>query len=167
MTYLTELIARACAIEKEAFLTLAVPKTIDAFPYYFATSEAPVYTTHRISVLPIDHSDGDQDNQDPQPRLTIRVVVGHLTDKYKGENDSIIYTYIPLLVDYLSKRRWFQTVPTGLYPAPLDELIYSEVVDAGGFMVFDNRGFAGVSQVGFELQIACTFTESIIQAYQE
>ncbi len=164
MSIYTDLIARACSIEEAAFLTLAPPKTIKAFPYYFATSEKLPYTTHRITGMPIDHSDDNQDEQFPQPRLVVRVVVGHLTDKYVGENDNLIYNYIDLLLPYMAQRRWFQSAA---YPAPLDELIYSEVVDAGGFMVFDNRGFAGVSQVGFELTIACTFTESIIQAYQE
>jgi len=161
---LTALKARAVAIEKEAFLTLSTPKRIDAFAYYFATSEALPYTTHRIQGLPVDHADDNQDEQFPNPRLIIRVVVGHLTDKYRGENDSIIDTYIALLLPYFGAWRWFQSAA---YPAALDGLIYSEVVDAGGFMVFDNRGFAGVAQVGFELTIACTFTESIIQAYEE
>ena len=159
---LTELKARACAIEKEAFLTLSTPKRIDAFPYYFVTSEALPYTTHRIQGLPVDHADNNESEQFPNPRLVIRVVVGHLTDKYKGENDAIIDTYIALLLPYFGKRKWFQCAA---YPAPLDELIYSEVVDAGGFMVFDNRGFAGTSQVGFELVIACRFTEPIEQVY--
>lgn len=169
MSYLTDLIARSCAIEREAFATLTNPLTgaaynIDAFPRYFATGEAFPYTTHRVSALPIGHEDGNQDEEFPAPRLTIRIVVGHLTTGYAGEPDERVHTYIPALVDYLAKRRWFQSAA---YPTPLNELIYSEVVDAGGFMVFDNRGFAGVSQVGFEIQIVCTFTESIIQAYEE
>jgi hypothetical protein len=169
MSYLTDLIIRSCAIEREAFATLTNPLTgaaynIDAFPGYFVTSEAFPYTTHRISAQPIGHEGGNQDEQFPAPRLTIRVVIGHLMTGYAFETDERIYIFIPTLVDYLAKRRWFQSAA---YPTPLDELIYSEVVDAGGFMVFDNRGFAGVSQVGFEIQVVCTFTESIIQAYEE
>lgn len=164
MTYLTDLIDRAVAIEKEAFLTLTPPKTIDAKPYFFYAGEAFPYCTNRIQGLTIDHSDNNQDEQEPLPRLIIRCVIGHITGAYRGENDSTLYTYIPLLVDYLSERRWFQSAA---YPAALNELIYSEVVDAGGFMIFDNRGFVGVQQVGFEIQVACTFTESIIQAYEE
>lgn len=167
MTYLTDLIARACAIEKEAMLTLATPKRVDAFPYFFATGEAFPYFTNRIQGLPIDHSDDNQDEQYPLPRLIVRCVIGHITAGYKGEQDDVLNTYIPLLSQYFAARRWFQTVPTGAYPAPLNELIYSEVVDAGGFQQFDQRGFAGIQQVGFELSIACTFTESIIQVYQE
>lgn len=164
MTYLTDLIARACAIEQEAFLTLTPPKRIKAAPEYFYTQEAHPYTTHRIQAMPINHEDNNQDEQFPEPRLVVRVVIGHLTTGYKGETDERINTYIPLLLSYMAKRRWFQSAA---YPAAMDYLIESEIVDAGGFMVFDNRGFAGISQVGFELQIACTFTDSIVQAYQE
>jgi hypothetical protein len=169
MTYLTDLILRSCAIEREAFATLTNPLTntaynIDAFPRYFATGEAFPYTTHRIQAFPIDHEDNNQDEQFPQPRLVIRVVIGHLTTGYAGEPDERLHIFIPTLLSYMAQRRWFQSAA---YPTPLDGLIYSEIVDAGGFMVFDNRGFAGTSQVGFELQIACTFTDSIVQAYQE
>ncbi len=159
---LTNLKDRACAIEQEAFLTLATPKELKTFNYYFATSEKLPYTTHRIQGLPINYDGNSETEAFLNPRLVIRVVVGHLTDKYRGENDAIIDTYISLLVPYFANRKWFQSVA---YPTrPLD-LIYSEPIDAGGFMVFDNRGFAGVSQVGFELVIACRFPQYVDQVY--
>jgi hypothetical protein len=167
MTYLTDLITRACAIEREGFATLTNPLTnaaynIDAFPRYFATGEAFPYTTHRVTGLPVDHEDNNEYEQFPLPRLVIRVVIAHLATGYAGEPDERIYTYIPMLTGYFGKRKWFQSVALPTRP---DYLMYSEVVDAGGFMVFDNRGFAGVSQVGFELVIACRFTEYIEQVY--
>lgn len=161
-SYLTDLLDRACAIEKEAFLTLATPKTVDAVPRFFHVQETFPYLTHRISALPIDHSDNSESEQFPQPRLTIRAVCGHITAAYKGETESNIYTWIPLLVSYFADRKWFQSAA---YPAKPDLLIYSEVVDAGGFRAFDNTGFAGTIQVGFELVIVCTFTDYIEQVY--
>src|SRR5574341_440315 len=167
MTYLTDLIARSCAIGKEAFATLTNPLTgaaynIDAFPRYFAVGEEFPYLTHRITGMPVDHADNSENEQFPQPRLWIRVVVAHLDTGYKGEPDDRVYTYIPMLTSYYANRKWFQSAA---FPARPDYLMYSELVDAGGFMVFDNRGFAGVSQVGFELTIACTFTEFVQQVY--
>lgn len=167
MSYLTDLITRSCAIGKEAFATLTNPLTnapysVDAFDRYFATSEAFPYLTHRITGLPIDHSDNSENEQFPLPRLWIRVVVGHLTTGYAGEPDNRIYTYIPALTSYYANRRWFQSAA---YPTRPDYLDRSELVDAGGFMVFPNQGFAGVSQVGFELQIQCVFTEFVQQVY--
>lgn len=167
MSYLTDLILRACVIEREAFSTITnpltnAPYTIDAFPRYFAAGEAFPYCTHRISALPIDHSDNSANEQFPLPRLTIRVVVGHITEGYKGETDERIYVYIPVLTSYFGNRKWMQSVT---YPLKPDYLMDSEVVDAGGFQIFDNRGFAGVSQVGFEIVIACTFTEFVEQVY--
>lgn len=169
MTYLTDLILRSCAIEREAFATLTNPLTgaaynIDAFPRFFAAGEAFPYTTHRISAFPIDNSDGNQDEQTPRPRLTIRVVVGHITTGFFNETDDTIYTFIPMLASYMAKRRWFQSAA---YPAAMDYLIDSQIVDAGGFMPFSNVGFAGITQVGFELSVDCEFTDSIVQAYQE
>jgi len=162
MTYLTDLLDRAVAIEKEAMATIG--KTVDAKPYFYFAGEAFPYFTNRVQGLPIDHSDDNQDEQFPQPRLIARCVIGHITAAYKGENDNVLYTYIPLLTGYFAKRRWFQSAA---YPTALNELIYSEVVDAGGHQQFDQRGFAGTQQVGFELVITCNFTESIIQAYEE
>lgn len=161
-SYLTDLIARACAIEVEAFATLSPPVDVDAKPRFYYTQEAYPYLTHRISAMPIDHSDSNESEQFPQPRLTIRCVVGHITAGYKGENEDKLYTWIPLLISYFADRKWFQSAAL---PSKPDYLIYSEVIDAGGFRAFDNTGFAGVIQVGFEITIACTFTDYIEQVY--
>lgn len=163
MSYLNDLLLRAVAIEKAAFLTLTPPKVVDAVPRFFHVQEAFPYFTHRVSALPIDHSDNSETEQFPLARLTIRGVMGHITAAYKGENESNIYTYIPLLTAYFANRKWFQSAA---YPAAPDYLIYSEVVDGGGFRAFDNNGFAGTIQVGFEIVIACRFTEYIEQVYQ-
>lgn len=161
-SYLTDLLDRACAIEKEAFLTLTPAKRVDAVPMFFHVQEAFPYFTHRIAALPIDHADGNENEQFPQARLIIRGVMGHITGAYKGENEAAIYTYIPLLMNYFANREWFQSAA---YPSAPDYLMQSRVVDAGGLRAFDNTGFASVIQVGFELTIACTFTQSINQVY--
>lgn len=161
-SYLTDLMDRSCAIIKEAFLTLSPPKTVDAVPMFFHAQEAFPYFTHRVVGLPIDHSDGNENEQSPQPRLVIRGVMGHITGAYKGENESNIYTWIPLLTRAFANRKWFQSAA---HPTAPDLLMYSEVVDGGGFRAFDNTGFASVIQVGFEIAIACTFTEYVDQVY--
>jgi hypothetical protein len=160
MTYLTDVLDRAVAIEKEAMSTLS--KTVDAVPYFFHVQEAFPYFTNRVQGLPIDHADNNEYEQFPLPRVIARCVIGHITAGYKGDPDDVIYTYIPLLTSYFAKRKWFQSAA---YPTRPDFLIYSEVVDAGGFQTFNNAGFANVIQVGFELTIACRFTEYIDQVY--
>lgn len=162
VSYLNDLLLRAVAIEKEAFLTLTPAKRIDAVPRFYHVQEATPYITNRVSAMPIDTSDGNENEQFPLPRLTLRCVVGHITAAYKGENETHIYEWIPLLVDYFAERKWFQSAA---YPAAPDYLILSEVVDGGGFRAFDNNGFAGTIQVGFEIVIACRFTEEITQVY--
>lgn len=162
VSYLNDLLLRAVAIEKAAFLTLTPPKVVDAVPRFFHVQEAFPYFTHRVSALPIDHSDNSETEQFPLARLTIRGVMGHITAAYKGENESHIYTYIPLLTSYFANRKFFQSAA---YPTRPDLLMYSEVVDGGGFRAFDNNGFAGTIQVGFEIVIACRFTEYIEQVY--
>ena len=162
-SYLTDLLDRAVAIEKAAFLTLTPPVTkVDAVPRFYHTQEATPYLTHRISAMPVDHSDNNENEQFPLPRLTIRCVVGHITAAYKGENEANIYTWIPLLTSYFANRKWFQSAA---FPTRPDYLERSEVVDAGGFRAFENTGFAGVIQVGFEIVIACVFTEFVEQVY--
>lgn len=162
VSYLNDLLLRAVAIQKEAFLTLPTPKRIDAVPMFFHVQEATPYFTNRISALPIDHSDNDENEQYPLPRLTMRCVVGHITGAYKGENETNVYEWIPLLTRYFANRELFQSAA---YPAEPDYLLGSEVVDAGGFRPFDNTGFASVIQVGFEIVMLCRFTEYIQQVY--
>lgn len=161
--YLNDLLLRAVAIQKEAFLSLPTPKRIDAVPMFYHVQEATPYFTNRISALPIDHSDNNQNEQKPLPRLTMRCVVGHITAAYKGENEQHVYEWIPLLTRYFANRELFQSAA---YPAEPDFMLGSIVVDVpGGFRPFDNTGFAGVIQVGFEIVVACEFTEYIEQVY--
>lgn len=163
VSYLNDLLLRAVAIQKEAFLALSTPKRVDAVPRFYHTQEATPYFTNRINAMPIDIADGNENEIFPQPRLTMRCVVGQITAAYKGENEEHIYEWIPMLVTYFSERKWFQSAA---YPAEPDYLIKSDVVDVpGGFRPFDNTGFAGVIQVGFEIAVACTFTDYIEQVY--
>lgn len=162
VSYLNDLLNRAVAIEKAAFLSLPTPRRIDAVPRFYHVQEATPYITNRITGLPIDHSDNSESEEFPQPRLILRCVVGHITGAYKGENEENVYEWIPLLVNYFANRKWFQSAA---HPTAPDLLMYSEVVDGGGFRAFDNTGFASVIQVGFEITIACTFTEYVDQVY--
>ena len=159
-TYETELLNRLVALEIEAMASIDV--RADAKPYALHVQESFPYFTNRIQSNPVS-DDGSEDLDLNNPLAVIRLVVGHVTEGYKGEPESKLYEWGPVVKTYIQRRMWLQTA-TGVYSVRMDNLQSARVTDNGGFRIFDNSGL-GVNQVGREFQVQCIFTESIEQVY--
>lgn len=161
-TYETELLARVVALELEAMASIGVTKC-DAVPYFFHTQEGFPYFTNRISANPIG-DDGSEDLDLNRPLVIMRLIVGHVTEGYRGQPEGKLYEWGPVIKTYIQSRsNWLKTATTP-YTTRMDGLQSARVIDSGGLRIFDNSGL-GVNQVGREFQLQCVFDESIVQAY--
>jgi hypothetical protein len=57
--------------------------------------------------------------------IIVRLVVGHLTEGYRGQPEGSLYTYIPAVIEAVNSRELLQS-PT--YPAALDGLGFNQLV---------------------------------------
>lgn len=160
-TYETELLSRLCALEKEAMTSLGV--VAYAVPYALHTQETFPYFTNRVSSNPVT-DDGSEDLDLNNPLVVVRLVIGHVTEGYKGQPESKLYEWGPVVKSYIQQRsNWLQCAAAP-YNTRMENLQSARVTDNGGFRIFDNSGL-GVNQVGREFQIQCVFYESIEQVY--
>jgi hypothetical protein len=158
-TYETELLNRLAALEIEAMASIGV--NADAKPYALHVNERFPYFTNRIASNPVG-DDGSEVEDLNQPLVIIRLVVGHVTEGYRGEPEGNLYEWGPVVKTYIQKRSNWLTTATGPYTARMSHLQSARVTDNGGFRIFENSGL-GVNQVGRELQVACIFDEFIEQ----
>lgn len=156
-TYETELLKRVAAMQIEAMTSIGV--SADAVPYFFHTnSDSFPYFTNRIADNPIS-DDGSADIDLNQPIVIMRLVVAHITSGYKGENEAKVYEYGPIVKTWFNEHQW---LTSAVYPVRMDNLQLARIVNNGGIRAFENTGIA-VVQVGREIQLSCTFYESIDQ----
>lgn len=156
MSYLNDLLERVVALEKEAMTSMDVKA--DAVPQFYHAQEAFPYFTNRIADIPIS-DDGSEDVDLNSPLVIMRLVVGHITEGYKGQPEAKLYTWLPVIKIYFNERMWLTSEK---YPDKMAGLQSARVVNGGGLRVFENAGIAAM-QVGAEIQLACTFYESITQ----
>lgn len=159
-TYETELLARVVALQKEAMDSISV--RADAVPYFFHTQEAFPYFTNRIAANPVT-DEGSEDLDVNRPLVIMRLIVGHITEGYRGQPQGKLYEWGPVIKTYFQARMWLQTA-SGPYAERMDDLIAARVIDSGGFRQFQDSGVGAIT-VGREFQLQCQFTESIEQVY--
>lgn len=160
MPDINALLARVVLLEKAALAALATPKTADAVPYFFHTQETFPYFTNRVSGIVVE---GDSEDFDVDTyQVTMRLVVGHVTEGYIGEPESNLYTYIPQIQTYFNERDGLVDGTT--YTSHMDELHWARVTACSGLRVFQNAGISA-QQVGAEFTLTCRFEEQIIPAY--
>lgn len=153
-TYMTELLDRVVALQKEAMKCLDV--NADAVPYFWHTQEAFPYFTNRIAATPVNN-DGSEDTDLNQPLVIMRLVAAHLTEGYRGQSERKLYEWLPPLKTYFQQRLW---LTSRAYPDRMDNLLQVRVTDGGGVRVFQDSGINAM-QVGAELQLTCTVPEFI------
>lgn len=159
-TYMTELLNRVVAMQKEVMASLTPPVRADAVPRFYYTGEAFPYFTNRIADTPIG-DDGSEDTDLNQPVVIMRLVVGHITEGYKGQPEARLYEWLPVIKTWFNERMWLQSAA---YPLRMDNLQSARVTNNGGLRVFENAGIAA-QQVGAEIQFQCVFYESIEQEF--
>lgn len=157
---LTELMARNVAIDKEAFAALSPVVTLDSKPYFWHTQEAFPYMTNRLGPYQV----GDDSEDIDTITLTVlkRLVIGHLTAGYAGENDARLTAWVAQVIEFYNEREWLQSVT---YPDEMRYLIRARIVSGTGYTVFVNSSIGGTQQVGTEFSLECEFMHDILQSY--
>ena len=156
MSYLNDLLDRVVALEKEAMTSMNVKA--DAVPRFYYVGEGFPYFTNRIADTPIS-DDGSEEVDLHSPLVIMRLVVGHITEGYKGQPEAKLYTWLPAIKTYFNERMW---LTSETYPDRMGYLQSARITNGGGLRVFENAGIAAM-QVGAEIQLACTFYELIEQ----
>lgn len=157
---------RIAALEKEAMLALATPKSCDAFPYYWQTNAPFPYWTNRIGSVSLetgaggDEDDGEEE-ETAQYDIIMRLVVKHVSAGTQGENEDDLATYIPHIIDYFNARELLQQ-ESGAFAAPPSDLIRARIISCTGTTVFTELG---VWQLGTEFTLRMEFEQYVEQAY--
>lgn len=160
-TYMTELLDRCVALQKEAMASISV--ACDAKPYFFHWQEKGPYFTNRIPTMGIA-TDGSEVEDLNQPTVIMRLVIGHLTESYRGIPESKLYEWMPVVKTYFQQRMWLQTA-TGPYAERMENLLPpSRIVNIGAIGPLNSAGINQI-QVGCEFALSCTFYEHIEQVY--
>jgi len=155
-SYRTDLLSRLIAMEAEAldtYIASVLPGRtgIDAIPHIFYEQDHFPYIVHRTGPsLP------EQVSEDMSIRtydVFIRVVIGHYTSNYAGNNETLVDEIIPLLVDYFIKHEMLttdnganHTEPTWIHPDGI------EIGSTSGIIAF-GLGGVGSTQIGEELNL--------------
>lgn len=155
-TYETELLNRCVALELEAMASIGV--SADAKAWFFHVQESFPYFTNRIAANQIG-DDGSQDEDVNNPLVIARLIVGHITEGYRGQPESKLYEWGPIVKTWINRRQW---LTSAAYPLRMNDIRSARVIDAGGFRAFQDSGI-GTIQVGREIQIQCIFDELIEQ----
>lgn len=155
-TYETELLNRCVALELEAMTSIGV--SADAKAWFFHTQGSFPYFTNRIAANSVTN-DGSEVYDFNNPLVIVRFVVAHITEGYRGQPESKLYEWGPIIKTYIQRRMWLTSVA---YPLRMNNLRQADVINNGGFGAFQDSGI-GTIQVGREFQIQCIVDEYIEQ----
>lgn len=150
---------RIVALEKEAMLALATPVTVDASTLWRYVGEGFPYFKNRGERFGLGSTSEELDAY-TLPMIA-RLVIGHVTAGYEGENDDNLDLYIPHIIKYVNERELLQSAA---YPEAPDYLERAGIIDCTYYREFQDTGIGGV-QIGTEFTISCKFTYEIVQAY--
>lgn len=156
---LNELLARCVEIEKAALLGLSDPVAADAVPHFIHQQEAFPYFVNRIS----DFTGGYEGNEIDRDTYTviIRLVVGHITEGYRGEPETKLYTYFPAVKTAFNENEGLQSTA---YPVAMENIfegVNKRITSGTVFRVFQDGGLRGVQQVGSEFVLTCEFSQDL------
>lgn len=156
MSYETELLQRVAAMQLEAMTSIGVKA--DAKPYFYHTQDDFPYFTNRIAANPRTDN-GAEDFDFNTPTVVMRLVVGHLTEGYRGEVETRLYEWGPVVSTWFQEHMW---LTSAAFPERMDNLSITRLTDNGGLRAFQDSGI-DATQVGREIQFTFTFDEYIEQ----
>lgn len=134
----------------------------DAYPVYFWTQEAFPYWTNRLGTT--THELDSQIEHIFNYTVTMRLVIGHLSEGYKQELEDKLYTtYIPDTFAYFSQRIQLQNLTFTGQMVDLDPRGVF-IRHCTGLAIFDNTGI-GVQQVGAEFTLELPIKTQLFQVY--
>lgn len=150
---------RVVALQIEAMGALTPAVAVDAKPYFWHVQESFPYFVNRLSDFGIEGDSEDLDTENPP--IIMRLVLGHLTGSYEGENDAKLLTYIPQIIKHFNERELLQSAA---FPTPIPDLERARVTNCTGYRQWVHSGVGGM-QVGAEFTLRCEFRNAILQAY--
>ena len=156
-----ELLLRVRDLEIEALAALTSPVTCDAVEYFYHVQEDFPYWTNRISGIAVtgDSEEFDFDTYE----VTMRLIVGHITEGYVGDPESTLYLYIPHVKLFFNEREHLQTT-SGDYDTAMIGLWNARIGNSPGLRIFTDAGISA-QQVGTEFVLTCEFEEEITQVF--
>lgn len=141
---LSALMTRLVEMEKESIASVAT-NGVDAVSYFPYEQDDFPYWTNRIRGMAPDYL--AQDTAHYPFQIAARLVIGHLTEGYKGEVLTKAYEYIPAVTSYFKDKPGMNSIAS---PTQMDDIFTDfEFTDVVGPVAFQNSGI-GVLQVGVE-----------------
>lgn len=134
--------------------------TADAKPYFYHVQETFPYWTNRVGDILIT-DDGSEDFDRDTYNFIMRLVIGHVTEGYRGEPEARLYDYIPEIKVFFNAREWLES---DTYTTAMNGLIRARISAISGFRIFQDAGLSA-NQVGTEFTLTALFDETIVQAY--
>ena len=151
-----DMIDRVIALEKAAMLALATPVRVDATKQFFRPYVGTILFTNRLGSLTIVGESEDIDLITADVKM--RLIIGHITQGYEGDNEENLNTYIPHLLEYFNERPLLvDTVLT----TDIDHLIEARMIDCLGFAVITQNGFPN-PQVGTEFTLRTEWDQDLL-----
>ena len=158
ITTLDDALDRLVIFEKAAWAALYPGESCDAVPRFFHTQEAFPYWTNRVG--PWTNDDDGEDFDVLRVTILARLVLGHVTSGYQGENEERLADFIPYFLGYMADRNTLITnTDAGTSPNPLQYLIEARVERGTGYAAFMNTGLP-VVQAGTEFTITLEFNDT-------
>lgn len=156
---LQDALERLAAIEVEALAGLTPPIDADAKPFSIWSQEAFPYFTHRTGGITVEPDSQDIDLYEVE--VVARLVIGHVTEGYRGQSDERLNTWIPVIMNAINARELLQSAA---YPVALVGLIGARCTFCTGQRVIETAGVQA-RQVGTEFTIVLQFADGLTQEY--
>jgi hypothetical protein len=152
-------------MEQEALATTVTSlmgRGITTVPTLFYEQSATPYIVHHVGTSVPDNLTEDMTLRTYE--IFIRVVVGHITANYSGDNEELTDEIIPVLEDYFLKHPMlttdtgaFATEPTYIFPEGID------LGDTTGIKSFEIGGIGSI-HVGEELSLTIPVIRTLEQS---
>lgn len=152
-SYLTDLMKRTVACDKEAMAGVAGFTSVRIFPYQ---QEGFPYMVNRLGAKTL--TDAPEDQFRYTRAIVKRLVIGHYTSEFQGQLSDKVTEWLVLFEDYYRDNDLLTSTTFPVEPTYLHPLGVSLGADTG-LVVFANNGI-GVMQIGVEFTLQVPILES-------
>jgi hypothetical protein len=153
----TEILARIAEMEREALFSL-VGTVVDSKPYFpYKGQEAFPFWINRLATATYTNEGYGMDNLHITRQISMRLVVGNITEGYDGELQTAFNEFVGAFVPYISQKA-NAYLKTATYPTNMQYLEQElRLVSDTGVIIFSNNG-VGTMQMGVEFVVELELT---------